>query len=157
MDTEVTNLRSLDDWKTDEELYSFDGDASTRGPELVEEATEGEDALRYNTGKPPLSHILDYPHAMAALAEVAEYGANKYERGNFSKGQYATITADCLMRHLMKWWAGEDMDDESGLHHLSHVLWNVCTLIQDASYPDRDDRPPIAPGAVDVLNKTNKG
>lgn len=101
-------------------------------------------SLRYNEGKLPLGHILDYPHAMAALAEVAAYGADKYSRGNFTNGQDVTVTADCLMRHLMKWWAGEDCDPESGISHLAHCMWNLATLIQD-THPsadvELDDRP----------------
>lgn len=110
-------------------------------------------ADRANQGKLPMSHVLDYPYALAALAEVAAYGANKYERGNYLKGQDATVTMDCLMRHLVKWWAGENLDKESGISHLSHVMWNLATLIQDThhNYPstyqdfkNNDDRPLVS-------------
>lgn len=99
-------------------------------------------AMRFNTGKVPLSHVLDFPRAAACMARVSEYGAKKYDRGNFQKGQKATVTLDCMLRHLWKWWCGEDIDPESGCHHLGHFLWNAMCLVEDMMRddPDLDDR-----------------
>jgi len=103
-------------------------------------------AMRFNEGKVPMGHVLDYPRAMAELAKVADYGANKYDRGNFQRGQKASVTIDCMMRHLWKWWCGEDYDPESMCHHLGHVVWNVMVLCEDmmraaeGASRDNDDR-----------------
>ena len=90
-------------------------------------------ADRYNGGKVPMSHVLDYPHLLIELAKVADYGARKYSRGNYLKGQDISVTMDSLMRHLTKWWSGEEDDEESGISHLAHAAWNLATLIQDTS------------------------
>lgn len=96
-------------------------------------------AMRFNSGKVPMGHVLDYPRAMAEFARVAAYGAAKYDRGNFQKGQKATVTIDCMLRHLWKWWCGEDQDAESGCHHLGHVVWNALVLLEDAIRSNADD------------------
>ena len=82
-------------------------------------------SLRYNNGKPDYSLI-----PMAALAEVArvlEYGASKYERGNWLKPTSWEVSFACLQRHMSAWQAGEDNDEESGRSHLAHA---ACNLIQ---------------------------
>tara|TARA_R110000824_G_scaffold3751_2_gene17899 strand:+ start:9042 stop:9521 length:480 start_codon:yes stop_codon:yes gene_type:complete len=105
-------------------------------------AERSDKAMRSNSGKVPMSHVLDFPRAMALLAEVAEGGAEKYNRGNFQKGQDASVTIDCLLRHLFKWWAGEDDDSESGKSHLGHVMWNATVLAEDMQrgIKQQDDR-----------------
>lgn len=119
------------------------------GPNTAEEGK----ALRYSDGKIPLSHILDFPRSMVALAEVAEYGARKYSRGNFQKGQHASVTVDCMLRHLYKWWAGEDMDPESGCHHLGHAAWNMLVLLEDMI---RATERPLSNGEDDDRTFTGK-
>mgnify|MGYP006427214135 FL=1 len=82
-------------------------------------------SLRHNSGKPDYSLI-----PMAALAEVAkvlEYGASKYERGNWLKPTSWEVSFACLQRHMSAWQAGEDNDDESGRSHIAHA---ACNLIQ---------------------------
>jgi hypothetical protein len=67
---------------------------------------------------------------MAALAEVAkvlEYGASKYERGNWLKPTSWEVSFACMHRHMSAWQAGEDNDDESGRSHIAHA---ACNLIQ---------------------------
>ena len=82
-------------------------------------------SLRHNTGKPDYSLI-----PMASLAEVAkvlEYGASKYERGNWLKPTSWEVSFGCLQRHMAAWQAGEDNDEESGRSHIAHA---ACNLIQ---------------------------
>jgi hypothetical protein len=82
-------------------------------------------SLRHNSGKPDYSLI-----PMAALAEVAkvlEYGASKYERGNWLKPTSWEVSFGCLQRHMAAWQAGEDNDEESGRSHIAHA---ACNLIQ---------------------------
>ena len=62
-------------------------------------------------------------------------------RGNWRKGLSHTQTSDCLLRHLTKWLAGEDNDDETGLPHLDHVLVNALFLSElSRTHPELDDR-----------------
>lgn len=78
------------------------------------------DKLRYD--------LLDGP-AIAWLVASLTYGATKYEAENWRKvpnarGRYSAS----LMRHFEAWRAGEDYDPESGLHHLSGVLFAAMCL-----------------------------
>jgi hypothetical protein len=71
-------------------------------------------------------------------------GTIKYAAWNWSKGMKWSTCMDCLLRHLFKWWyCGEDIDPESGEHHLDHVFCNLFFLRHYAdTHPGGDDRPP---------------
>lgn len=74
--------------------------------------------------------------------EAIEYGANKYTERGWEKGlDFSSIFA-AANRHLWQWWSGEDVDPESGVHHLKHA---ACNLIFLVTYLERgignDDRP----------------
>lgn len=54
-------------------------------------------------------------------------GALKYGPYNWRKaGVRASVYYDATMRHLMRWWEGEDVDPDSGL---SHVTKAICSLV----------------------------
>ena len=101
-------------------------------------------ADRFNKGKRQLRYLLCFSKAAELLATVSEYGASKYNAYNFVKGAPVSESVDSLMRHLDAWWNGEDIDPESGCHHLGHVAWNAMRLAHEArSRPDLDDRPHV--------------
>lgn len=55
-------------------------------------------------------------------------GAGKYGRCNYLVAPVrASIYYDAAMRHLAKWFAGEEADDDSGLPHMAHLL--ACAAI----------------------------
>ena len=87
-------------------------------------------ADRFNTGKPQLSYMLDAPNAMIGLSRAFEAGAEKYSRDNWKKGLDRNELVDCLMRHLVKAQAGELADEETGVDHLYHVVWNAVVLAE---------------------------
>jgi hypothetical protein len=71
-------------------------------------------------------------------------GAAKYGRHNYRcAGVRASVYFDALMRHMVAWWEGEDIDPDSGLSHVTKAL---CTLavLRDAQMQGMctDDRPP---------------
>lgn len=122
-----------------------------------------ERALRYNAGKPQVHFALTFPEAINGAARVSMYGSRKYALYNYLKGAPVSESLDCLMRHLMKWWMGEDRDTDpncpdcaardtsdpehlckkhSGLSHLDHAVWNMLRLADEAQRkPELDDRP----------------
>jgi len=89
-------------------------------------------ALRYNEDKPRVDYILLFPNALAALARVMEFGASKYEDGNWQKGEKPDreYLGSC-MRHLLKRF-GKDQayDDDSGCSHIAMAAWNLLALLE---------------------------
>ena len=94
-------------------------------------------AQRHNKGKPELSYWLQFPRSAEALSRVMEYGATKYERGNWALGGKPDEEyVDSAMRHLtamMKYYKTGDKSDlfdkESGCLHIGHAMFNIMALI----------------------------
>lgn len=82
------------------------------------------------------------PDPLWALAEHYGQGAQKYEDRNWEKGYAWSLSFAAMMRHAWAFWAGEDIDPETGSHHLTAVAWHAFTLLEfDGTHPDKDDRP----------------
>jgi len=59
-------------------------------------------------------------------------GAAKYGRFNWrDHAVSSTVYYDAAQRHLMAWFRGEDLDHESGVSHLAHVM-ACCNILLDA-------------------------
>lgn len=88
--------------------------------------------------------LLSIP-AMLGTASVLEFGATKYEDRNWEQGIAMSKIYGSTLRHLMKWFAGMDKDEESGLYHLHHAGCDVMFLQHFNADPDKyarfDDRP----------------
>lgn len=69
------------------------------------------------------------PLSLLRVAEVAGFGAAKYERMNFVRGYRWSLSYDALQRHMLAFWSGEDTDPESGLPHLAHAAWHALALL----------------------------
>lgn len=105
---------------------------------------EPELGKRYNKGKAKLSMIMEVNAGLTAIAEVFEYGAKKYDRGNWRKGLPWTEIADSSLRHLSLFLAGENLDPESSLKHIHMAAWNLLVLSDMVqTRPDLDDRPVV--------------
>ena len=84
--------------------------------------------IKFDEGKE--RYDLIPPWALNELAKVYTYGTIKYDDNNWWKGMEWGKLFSALMRHTWKWWRGEKLDDESGLHHLSHAAWQCFALIE---------------------------
>lgn len=101
--------------------------------------TQDKRALRYDEGKP--RHDLIPTYAINELAKVYTMGAKKYADNNWRKGMKWSRVFASLKRHLNYFEEGKDLDDESGLNHMAHVIWNAVTLLEYTKiYPQGDDR-----------------
>jgi hypothetical protein len=103
--------------------------------------------------KVPFS-TLSAPVVMEMAIAMLE-GALKYGRHNYRvKGVRASVYYDALMRHITAWWEGEDIDAESGMHHLVKAMTTLLVL-RDAMVRHKwvDDRPPGTVGFISHLNQ----
>ncbi|MGA0610090.1 dATP/dGTP diphosphohydrolase domain-containing protein [Caldimonas sp. KR1-144] len=84
-------------------------------------------------------------------------GALKYGRHNYrAAGTRASVYFDAIVsRHIGPWWEGEDIDPDSGKHHLDKAIAALMVL-RDSMLEGNwvDDRPPrgLRPGDLDQLN-----
>jgi hypothetical protein len=103
-----------------------------------------EKGVRYDEGKPRMDLIPG--DALIEIAKVLSYGAAKYSDRNWEKGMdYHKLYAP-IQRHLWKWWQGEELDEESGLHHLAHAACDILMLQATALRSiGTDDRPNTRP------------
>ena len=95
--------------------------------ELGLEAIIVESFMKFDAGK--LRYGLIPPKANKELAKVLTYGAKKYKANNWQEVDDTDRYIDALYRHLESWRAGEKVDEESGLSHLSHAMANIAFLI----------------------------
>ena len=100
--------------------------------------TEG---LKFDKGKPPISWISRRANEQEAF--VLAFGAEKYERWNWSKGMSWSRLLDAALRHLLAYADGENTDAESGLSHLAHARCDIGMLLDyEVEHPELDDRRP---------------
>lgn len=67
--------------------------------------------------------------ALEEVARVYAFGATKYDDNNWTKGYKYSLSTAALVRHVSKFIQGQDIDEESGLHHLAHAVFHCLTLI----------------------------
>lgn len=109
-------------------------------------------ALHFSEGKPGVDQIP--PQILIELGEVFSYGEQKYFRDNWLRGNEWHEFYGSALRHLFKFWMGEDIDPESKLPHLAHALWNVMALrVYQLRSLGHDDRfpfpyPPVYSGPI---------
>lgn len=86
------------------------------------------------------------PNALLDIARVAGFGAQKYAKFNFVKGYDWSLSYNALLRHVLAFLAGEDLDGESGLPHLAHAAWHCLALLTFWRFKrGTDDRFPLGP------------
>lgn len=107
--------------------------------------------------KAPL-HVVPAPVLMEIGLGMLE-GACKYGSFNFRAADVrASVYYDAAMRHLMAFWEGEDLDPDSGLHHVAKAL-SCLTVLRDGIMREQfvDDRPPRSRnGWVKEMNEKAK-
>lgn len=78
---------------------------------------------------------------LRAVAEHYGKGAAKYEDRNWERGYEWSKSFGALMRHAWQFWNGEDIDEETGSHHMAAVTFHALALIEWAStHPEFDNR-----------------
>lgn len=83
------------------------------------------------------------PSAKYYLAQALKNGAEKYGAYNWRDAAISVSTYKAAMeRHMDAFWDGEDLAEDSGVHHVAHAM-ACAALILDAMSIDKlvDDRP----------------
>lgn len=96
-------------------------------------------AKKFDQDKAPLGTIPGVALEQEALA--FKHGAKKYGQWNFKKGMDWTRLIDASLRHIVAFKEGENLDPESGYHHLGHA--RAClSMLLDYYYKElgNDDR-----------------
>ena len=100
-------------------------------------------ASRFDSGKVDWSQVPF--QALEGMVRVLEFGAKKYAKGNWANGggfDHSRVF-NSLMRHLVSYQSGEDLDPESGLPHLDHIMCNAMFMAYYKKNPEtfnKDDR-----------------
>ena len=55
---------------------------------------------------------------------------------NWRKGYEFSKSYAALQRHANLFWSGEDIDPESGDHHLTAVIWHAMAMLEWQSHPE---------------------
>ena len=83
-------------------------------------------ADRFNEGKMAWE-LVDF-ESLEPLVEVLMFGATKYSKDNWKKGQAITELLGSLFRHIIAFQNGEDLDEESGKSHIGHAMCNLMFI-----------------------------
>ncbi len=96
-------------------------------------------AVKFDSDKP--AYDLLPPFALDELAQVYSFGAKKYARRNWEKGMNWCRIFAAIMRHSWAWMRGEDVDSETGLHHMAHAAFGCLALVEyHYTKAGKDDR-----------------
>jgi hypothetical protein len=99
--------------------------------------------MKFDNDKAPIALVP--PEVIQSVAQVLAFGAKKYGANNWRHDLNNTTwsrTYSSIQRHLMSFWAGEDIDPESGMSHIDHAITQLMilkTAINEGS-PEMDDR-----------------
>ena len=96
---------------------------------------------KLDRGKPDLSLLLMFGHALEEVGRIGTFGAQKYTRGGwqgvaFGNNRYTAA----LLRHLCKEHY-EKVDTDSGLLHAAHAAWNALARLELQLREESDDTP----------------
>jgi len=105
-------------------------------------AQNPKDVDAQKNGKAPLDML--EPVADDAISRALAFGAGKYGVRNYTDTPInARVYVAAIRRHMAAWILGEDVAEDSGLHHLAHVGANVHVALaaMDAGTFVDDRRP----------------
>jgi len=83
--------------------------------------------VKLDSGKIKAGVLAEFHLALLKVAEVGTFGADKYTRGGWQEVDNGLERYwDAMWRHLLT----PGNDEESGLPHLAHFVWNALAVLQ---------------------------
>jgi hypothetical protein len=117
----------------DENLFCMEDNELQEKPTTNYDLTDDGKGKKYDTGKPMVGALCRvFPRALLSIGKCIEFGTHKYPKPDNWKlveGAY-TRYQDSLMRHYLKFLAGEMRDSETNLLHLAHMAWNCLAVLE---------------------------
>ncbi len=96
-------------------------------------------SLRFNEGKIQTKEV--DPAFILGIGAVLTKSREKYPAFNWQKDTAWSIPYESMMRHLMAFQSGEELDPETKLSHLLHCATNIMFLYYYTQrQPQNDDR-----------------
>lgn len=86
------------------------------------------EGVKHDDGKPDLSLLSSI--ALLEIAKVLDHGKRKYSAHNWRGGfKYSRLIA-AVLRHILAYNNGEEIDPETGLSHLAHASCGLMFLLE---------------------------
>jgi hypothetical protein len=86
------------------------------------------EGIKHDDGKIPLELLSDL--ALDEVGKVLAFGAKKYSPDNWRKGMAWRRLIGAAKRHLGAFNRGVDIDEETGLPHLAHLMCCAMFLLE---------------------------
>lgn len=99
---------------------------------------------RYNKDKAPYRYIPLFliEGAARVFHKATTRAVNPYPMWNWAKGMPWSVPYECALRHLDKFYRGEDIDADTGEQHIDLAICNLLMLKHyQTAYREGDDRP----------------
>ena len=101
--------------------------------ESVYDLTDDGRGKKYDSGKSMVGTLCRvFPRAMLGVGQCIEFGTHKYPNPDNWKLVDGAFTRyqDSMMRHYLKFLAGQEKDSETNLLHLKHMVWNALAVLE---------------------------
>lgn len=101
--------------------------------EPVYDLTDDGKGKKYDSGKSMVGTLCRvFPRALLGIGQCIAFGTKKYPKPDNWKLVDGAFTRyqDSMMRHYLKFLAGQDKDSETKLLHLKHMVWNALAILE---------------------------
>lgn len=88
---------------------------------------------KYDSGKSMVGTLCRvFPRALLGVGQCITFGTKKYPKPDNWKLVDGAFTRyqDSMMRHYLKFLAGQEKDSETKLLHLKHMVWNALAVLE---------------------------
>lgn len=94
------------------------------------------------------------PALSIGVAEALKNGADKYGAFNFRTSNIAaTVYIGAILRHLYDYLDGEDLAQDSQIHHLKHIGASIAIMLDSMAVGTFVDDRPTKGGASQLLEE----
>lgn len=110
-----------------------ENEASETASDKKYDLTDDGKGKKYDNGKSMVGTLCRvFPRALLGIGQCIAFGTKKYPKPDNWKLVDGAFTRyqDSMMRHYLKFLAGQDKDSETKLLHLKHMVWNALAVLE---------------------------